>query len=518
MTTINRRQFLKMSSLTAAFLALSACKPIAQFDLEATPTAPAATTPAPISTSTPEVTRAVLTPTPQKMGPTSSPELARLLRRITFGVRQDELAHAQQVGFNQFIDEQLDYLSIPDADLEGQLSSFQSLTLSPQQMRSQYPKKSVPASELVQATLIRAVSSKRQLHELMVDFWSNHFNIYIAKENIPYLKPQDDHTVIRKFALGKFSALLSASVHSPAMLAYLDNHISTRNRPNENYARELLELHTLGVDGGYTQNDVKDVARALTGWSYTNGSQNFGQFNFMANQHDRDPKTILNIAFPAGKGSEDGDKVIDLLAHHPATAQFIATKLVRRFVADNPPPALVKQAASTFTRTDGDLKQVMSTILHSAEFRASLGTKLKRPLEWVISALRAVNAHATFDKGSASFLDSMGQPIFRWASPDGFPDVAEPWMTTNDLLARWNFAMALAFNTLKDSPVDFSAFADALKDPATGVNRISQQLLGEPLSEEAATVLVNFARSADAKTALPGTIALLLASPSFQYR
>jgi uncharacterized protein (DUF1800 family) len=513
MSTLSRRDFLKMSGLTAAFIALAACKPTAAQTLIGTmPIINPSPSPLPsLLSAAPSTTAAPLTTI------TNDAELPLLLQRITFGLQTDELSHAAQLGFDQTIDEQLDFARINDADIEPHLSSLSTLSMAPSDLLTVTPKYK-PISELTQAALARAVYSKRQLYELMVDFWTNHFNIYAGKGNDVYLKPLDDQAVIRKYALGNFSDLLSASAHSPAMLVYLDNDVSTKNQPNENYARELMELHTLSVDGGYTQQDVADVARALTGWSTGGFGKNFGKFIFNSANHDNAPKTILGVTFPAGQGIQDGEKVIDILAHHPSTARFISTKLARRFVADDPPAGLIDQAASTFTQSGGDIASVMRVILHSAEFRASLGQKIKRPFEWIVSALRSVNANIHPENPLISALGLLGQPLYRWPAPDGFPDTAAAWTSTTGLLNRWNLSLAIAFNTLSDSHVDFAGMASSQSTPEATVDLLSRQILGLPLPVAAAQVVTDYYRSASVQAGLPGVAALLLASPFFQYR
>ncbi len=514
MSSISRREFLKISGLTAAMVALSACKPrlLSPLPDSPTPTYPVLSVPlTPVPTLSPTMSA-------QANGISAKEsEIALLLRRITFGLRPEEYDHAVQLGFDQCIDEQLDYLKITDSDLDHRLSGLSTLSMAPAEMVN-LTQKSQPGLELTQAALLRAVYSKRQLFELIVDFWTNHFNIFIGKNTDAYLKPIDDREVIRKYALGNFHNLLSASAHSPAMLVYLDNDVSTKNQPNENYARELMELHTLAVDGGYTQQDVHEVARALTGWTSGGRGKNFGSFFFNPTNHDTTQKVILAITFPAGMGIEDGEKVIDLLAHHPSTAHFIATKLVRRFVADQPPAALVDRAAGSFTQSGGDISKVLATILHSIEFKASLGQKLKRPFEWVVSALRALNVNTQMDRQTLGIMNLLGQPLFRWPSPDGFPDNAADWTTTTGLLGRWNFALALAFNTLKDSPVDLPGLLGTTGDPQAWIAALTQRILGGPVSSQAADILIGFVRNADTRIALPGVAALLLSSPFFQYR
>ena len=244
--------------------------------------------------------------------------------------------------------------------------------------------------------LLRAVYSERQLQEVLTDFWFNHFNVDVRKIDDRPVVVEYERDVIRPRVLGRFRDLLGATAKSPAMLFYLDNWLSKDRGLNENYARELMELHTLGVDGGYTQADVVNVARAFTGWTMSKPHEATG-FAFNDRMHDHGAKRVLGRTIKAGGGVEDGEQVLDLLARHPSTARFIATKLVRRFVADDPPPALVDRAARTFRRTDGDLREVMRTILTSPEFLAPAAyrAKVKSPFEYVVSLLRATSASVT---------------------------------------------------------------------------------------------------------------------------
>ncbi|MDH5508602.1 MAG: DUF1800 domain-containing protein, partial [Anaerolineae bacterium] len=405
MDNLNRRDFLKLSGLTAAMTALAACRPL----IQQPPTSP---------------------PSPTAL-PSPSPKpryddwlIHRTLHRITFGPRPEEIARAKEIGIDNFIDEQLAPDTIPDTAVPPLLTGLSTLNSPPSQLINTDPP-NLPVTELVTATLLRAVHSKRQLYEMMVDFWTNHFNIYISPAPERFLKLQDDRDVIRQHAMGSFGDLLSASAKSPAMLTYLDNAASTKDRPNENYARELLELHTLGVDGGYTHFDLQEVARAFTGWS--TGSPRFnrrriGDFIYRPELHDDGPKTILGRQLPAGQGISDGEQILDILVEHPSTAEFIAAKLARRFVADVPPAPLVASAAAAFTQSRGDIAKVMGVILHSSEFKDSLGQKLKRPLEVFVSALRLTNADFSADRRLDVSMVQMGQPLFRWPTPDGYPD------------------------------------------------------------------------------------------------
>jgi uncharacterized protein (DUF1800 family) len=368
--------------------------------------------------------------------------------------------------------------------------------------------------ELQQASLLRAVYSRRQLYEVMVNFWSDHFNIAQTKGECAWLKTVDEREVIRPHALGKFRDLLQASAHSPAMLVYLDNQENLAGNPNENYARELMELHTLGVDGGYTQDDVRELARCLTGWTVKKHFHR-GRFTFNEDYHDDGPKQVLGLPVPAGIKQVGAEQVINMLAEHPATARFLAAKLTRRFVADEPPPKLVAKAAQTFLDTRGDIKAVLRTILLSAEILAPPNispTKLKRPFEYVVSALRQLNAMTDGGSPLLQYLAEMGQPLFQWPTPDGFPDRAEAWNGT--LLSRWRFALALVNNNIAGTTLDLPALADAANAP-TPADRLTQfavLLLGRPLSTDVASQIL---KTGPDDTTL---LAALLGSPMFQWR
>jgi uncharacterized protein (DUF1800 family) len=306
-----------------------------------------------------------------------------------------------------------------------------------------------PANDFVTGKIIRAQLSERQLEEVMVDFWLNHFSVFSGKMPSVESIVAYERDVIRPRALGKFRDIVGAVAHSPAMLFYLDNHLSRRGSINENYGRELLELHTLGVDGGYTQDDVIAVARAFTGW--TTGSvaagrpgpalRNTGQFSFAADFHDAEVKTVLGHTLAAGRGIEDGEEVLDILARHPSTAQFIATKLARRFVSDSPPPTLIDRAAGTFTRTGGDITETLRTIVTSPEFfsRVAFRSKVKSPFEFVVSVRRAVNAPADTSVASARAIAKIGQPTLGRETPEGWPDNAIKWMTGVAIFERVSF-------------------------------------------------------------------------------
>ena len=282
---------------------------------------------------------------------------------------------------------------------------------------------------------------------MLTDFWFNHFNVDARKGPDRFLVTAYERDVIRPRVLGKFRELLGAVAHSPAMLYYLDNQLSTRRGLNENYARELMELHTLGVDGGYTQRDVAEVARAFTGWTIDRPRQG-GGFRFDPRLHDDGEKIVLGHRIKAGGGMRDGEKVLDILAEHPSTARFIATKLVRRFVSDTPPRSLVDRAAARFRETRGDLREVMRTILTSPEFLSPdvFGAKVKTPFDFVVSAERSLDADVTDAMPLVRTMQQLGMPLYQCQPPTGYKDTTDAWVNTGALVARMNVALQLAHN------------------------------------------------------------------------
>jgi len=319
----------------------------------------------------------------------------------------------------------------------------------------------VVANDLVEGKLLRAVYSNRQLEEVLTDFWFNHFNIYLDKGADHYLVTEYERQAIRPRVLGKFRDLLEATAKSPAMLFYLDNWQSVgtgtpaargafnraRNGLNENYGRELLELHTLGVDGGYTQKDVTEVARCFTGWTI-NQPDLGGKFTFNLRMHDNGEKVVLGEIIPAGGGEADGEKVLDLVARHPSTARFISRELARRFVADDPPAALVERMALTFQKTDGNLREVMKTMLASKEFwsEGAYRSKVKSPFEWVASAVRAASGDIDYALPLANQVAQLGQPLYRKVEPTGYSNLSREWLNSAGLVGRMNLALQLANN------------------------------------------------------------------------
>jgi len=319
--------------------------------------------------------------------------------------------------------------------------------------------------DLMEGKLLRAIYSSHQLEEVLTDFWYNHFNVFIDKGADRYLVTAYERDVIRPRVLGKFRDLLEATAKSPAMLFYLDNWESVgppKGKPgarprrglNENYGRELLELHTLGVDGGYTQKDVTEVARCFTGWSI-NRPQLGGGFRFNENAHDAGEKTVLGEKIHAG-GIEDGERVLDLLARYPPTARFISRKLAMRFVADDPPASLVDRMAETFRKTDGDLRAVMKTMIESKEFWSvgAFHTKMKSPLELVASAVRAGNGDVDYARSLADQVAQMGEPLYRKLEPTGYSNSGKEWLNSAGLVTRMNFALNLADNKVPGVKVE----------------------------------------------------------------
>jgi uncharacterized protein (DUF1800 family) len=406
-------------------------------------------------------------------------------------------------------------------------------------------------NDLQASRILRAVYSERQLQEVMVDFWTNHFNVFAGKGADRWLLPSYDRDTIRPNAMSKFSTLLQATAQSPAMLFYLDNFQSVspdanrggngplrrllaqqpqqqqRRGINENYARELMELHTLGVDGGYTQKDVQEVARCFTGWTIFQprggaaaanamrgdaARRNAGTFFFNARVHDDGEKTVLGHRIPAGGGIKDGLMVLDILAHHPSTAKFIATKLVRHFVADNPPPALVDRVAAVFTKSDGDIRETLKAIFFSKEFNSPevYRAKIKRPFELVVSAIRTLGADTNGGNGTHQWIARMGEPLYGFQTPNGYSDMAESWVNTGGLLERMNFGVALASNRIPGTRVSLSK---ASSEQAKVMDEYLHSLLAGDISSATREALLKQLDPADPAAKVVG---LILGTPEFQ--
>ncbi len=476
-------------------------------------------------------------PLPATLTAPTSPEIdavSHALNRLTFGARPGDYARVAAMGVEAFVEEQLAPERLDDwicarvirhefdslADPESTLFPRKGDTSDP--LQQLFPamkdkgarvgdlyefKDKVLLDDLTRATLLRAVLSERQLFEVMVQFWSDHFNIDPSKAEAKWLKAADDRDVIRGHALGNFRTLLRASAVSPAMLWYLDGRVNRKSKPeekpNENYARELLELHTLGVHGGYTQQDVMEVARCLTGWTVREKKKFFkGRVEFNARQHDDGAKYVLGQEIPAGLGARDLDRVLEILIAHPSTARHLAWKLCRRFIADQPPASAVATTAAAFTATRGDIPATLRALFATAEFRspATRGEKFKRPMHFVVSALRATNATTDAARPLVDFLLRMGHAPFRYSTPDGYPEEASHWQST--LLWRWNFSTALAANRIKGTSIE----GEELRARLGGDEALMATLLGRLASPE------ERAAYHDAGSDL----AMLIATPAFQ--
>jgi len=464
--------------------------------------------------------------------------VAHVLDRLGYGARPGDAARVQEIGLASYIEQQLYPERIADGALVSRLSEFPTLTMSASQLSNEYfnpatqarrqaqqqeaakaraqgndatmaagtpppppqPREQTPEmrmlqqqaqspiNELMQAKILRATLSERQLEEVLVDFWFNHFNVFVGKGQVREFLTEYERDAIRPNVLGNFRTLLGATAHSPAMLFYLDNFQSSspnagrqmnpnqmqrlmdprlspaqrrqiearmgqmqppnpQQRPqrglNENYGRELMELHTLGVDAGYTQQDVIEAAKILTGWTIDRPQQG-GGYVFRAQMHEGGSKTVLGQKFKED-GEKEGERLLDMLATHPATAKHIAFKLAQRFVADEPPQALVDRAAKRFLDTKGDLREVTRTIITSPEFFDAKyrSAKVKTPFEFVISAARATNAHIMNAQPMVQALRELGMPLYGAQPPTGYSMTADAWVNTGALLNRMNFAVQM---------------------------------------------------------------------------
>jgi uncharacterized protein (DUF1800 family) len=393
--------------------------------------------------------------------PNDQASVEHALSRLTFGPRPDEVDRVRKLGLDKWIDRQLG-TGREESELEARLPKAEPIPpdlTTPQQAR-RFGRQQV--ATLASAKVLRAVYSDRQLEEILVDFWFNHFNVFAGKGRTALYLADYEQSAIRPHVFGHFRELLEATAKSPAMLFYLDNFQSVapgsmplrRNGQtmprglNENYARELLELHTLGVDGGYTQDDVINVARAFTGWTI---DPRQGAFRFAPARHDRGEKTFLGKTIRAGGGIDDGEHVLDILAAHPATARHIATKLARRFVSDDPPPELVARAAKRFLDTHGDLREVVRTLVTSPEFFAASAhrAKLKTPLEFVASAIRSAGVEVAAAAPILRELQQMGMAPYMCQPPTGYADTADAWASSGALVERINFATRMANGNLR---------------------------------------------------------------------
>jgi len=396
------------------------------------------------------------------------------------------------------------------------------------------------ASEFADLAVVRATLSERQLYEVMVDFWTNHFNVYAAKGADRFLAPDYIEHTIRPRAMGKFEDLLIATARSPAMLFYLDNWesvapgtsppfpLSARRRGgqgvrpvpkgiNENYARELLELHTLGVDGGYTQHDVIDVARIFTGWSIERPQQG-GDFEFHDWAHDREEKLVLGVQFEGGHDMDEGIRLLKLLANHPATMHHVSRKLCQRFVNDDPPDGCVDDAVAAWQRSSGDMREVLRAIFHGPDFwaAANVRAKVKTPLEFVVSAARAVAAEPDTSPRLAQVVARLGEPLYLHVAPDGYPEREAAWVNSGALLDRMNTAVALASGKLPGVTVGLDSIVSA-GDADQLIGVVNEKILSGTMSENTKQVLRrDLAGIGDPAQARALAVGLAIGGPEFQ--
>ena len=507
--TLSRRQFLKLGGISAGAATLTACgsigRKLAENDLPESLQAP---TPLPPGTPTADLPAFPVNPA------------MRLLNRAGYGPRPGDLDRVTQMGLEAYLAEQLQPDSIDDQATDLIVRGIDLYQREIGDLLNQ--EQADAAIALGESTFYRALTSRRQLYETMVEFWSDHFNIYLRKTQfMPFFKIVDDRDAIRPHALGAFPNILSASMHSAAMLVYLDNVQNRRQAPNENYARELMELHTLGVHGGYDQTDVQEVARALTGWTVHRRGRRQGEVFLNLPEHDPGAKMVLGNTLPAEQGEADIAQLAQILSGAEVTATFIAGKLARRFVADDPSADLVRQAAEAFSAGGGDVRAALRVLFLSPEFAAA-PPKLKRPYAYMVSAMRALHTYVSDARALGQWLQMMGQPLFQWAAPNGYPDVSAAWAAA--LLPRWNFAVALLSDKMRGVRVGFEALLNAGNPSSTtaALDLFAGILFGHALDDEARTLFLDFIgsdRLADRETniRLRESVALMLASPAFQW-
>ena len=441
----------------------------------------------------------------------------RLLQRISMGFNLAELEQVETLGYHAYLDRQLDPESIDDGGLEDALhAALPTLGMSPaERLFNYHDNPIVPFFEFQIATLYRSIYSPRQLFERMVIFWTDHFNIDILSDFGIWLKPTDDAEVVRRHALKNFPDLLRASAHSPAMLEYLTNDSNVKEHPNENYPRELLELHAMGADNGYTQEDVREVARCLTGWSFYNYDQGarFGRFFFNAAEHDRGRKVVLGQVIPAGGGIEDGETVLRLLGEHPNTAAFIARKMLRYMWGYEPGEKAVDQVAQTYADTGGDIPEMLRKILTKWRLEDA-PPKLKRPYHLAVSAMRSLFAGVNSPGFLLQAILSAGQLPYLWSPPNGYPDAEGYWAGL--ILPRWNYASEVVTHPESGVTVNLP-FLDPDLPAAELAERIDLLLMNRMMTPTTKDVLIEFLeRQPITPDRLREALGLALASPEFQ--
>lgn len=439
----------------------------------------------------------------------------RLLQRISFGPTSADNARMRQLGYTAYLEEQLNYTRLDDSELENALTeALPALSMTPGEL---YFGDNFDLSyELPVAAMYRAIYSKRQLFETMVHFWTDHFNIDLGGDTAYFLKHVDEREVIRKHALGKFPDLLKASSKSPAMLSYLSNDSNYADYPNENYGREVMELHSLGADQGYTQIDVREIARCLTGWFvvWEEDAENFGNFKFEPDAHDFGAKRVIGLNIPAGGGVTDAEKVIARLSTHPNTAKHIARKLLIYFWGYEPPANYINRVATVFRNTGGDIKAMLRTVLQRGWIERA-PAKLKRPFHYAASAVRATFA-AVDDPGPLfHHLSDSGHLPYYWSPPNGYPDTRVYW--SGFLRNRWNFSLDLAAGDSLGIRIDLDHLLPTNLTPQALTTRINALVANGKLAPVTQNAVRDFLRAGQrTPQRVHEALGLALASPDFQ--
>ncbi|OAB57896.1 hypothetical protein AY599_05430 [Leptolyngbya valderiana BDU 20041] len=444
-------------------------------------------------------------------------ELLRLVERTTYGGSRAWTDLVESMGYEGFLDWQLQGEDIDDGGLEDALLGFlPTLSMDAATLANHiFEERNFGAAQrdLTIATIIRQIFSPRQLLERMVEFWSDHFNVPINSVQSGFLKTLEDRDMVRPLALSTFEDLLMGSAKSPAMLFYLDNFSSTAEGPNENYAREMFELHTLGVDGGYTEDDIKETARVFTGWSIAEPAQ----FNFYSIIHDYGSKTVLGQVIEP-TGLSEGEGLLRRLATHEATARFISTKLVRRFVADDPETEVVDAVAQAFLDSGGDIRVTLKALLMLPPVRQTLALKLKRPNEFSASMLRALEVEMGEYplNGHYQALVAGGQIPFSWPAPNGYPDARAYWQSTNGFLMRFNQASALPAEVARSSALLREASGLAGLDAQ--IDLLERGLRPQGLTADERRLLKRYSRRLPAGQRPAALASWILGGPEAQWR
>jgi len=451
--------------------------------------------------------------------PQSNPlrEMLRLVERTTYGGNRQWTEIVESLGYEGFIDWQLEAETIDDGGLEEALASvLPTLTMDAETLADHTFEQGNFGDvqrDLIVATIIRQIYSPRQLFERMVEFWSDHFNVPLNSVQSGYFKALEDREMVRPRALSRFEDLLLGSAKSPAMLFYLDNFSSTAEGPNENYAREMLELHTLGVSGGYTEEDIKETARVFTGWSIRQPAY----FNYYSQIHDYGSKTVLGEVIEPS-GLSEGEHLLQRVAAHESTARFISTKLARRFVADDPEPAVIDSVTQSFLDSGGDIRVTLKTLLMLPQVRQTMSLKLKRPNEFSAALFRGLEIELNNGALTSHYqaLLSGGHVPFSWPAPNGYPDARAYWQSTNGFLTRFNQSSALPDLALESSAL--LQETAGLKGLDEQINLLERGLRPQGLSQAERGLLKRYSRRLPANQRPAALASWILGGPESQWR